>query len=110
MTDSLPFVTFDPVNRPGISNLLSIYSACTGESVESAAERFRDFAMKDFKSAVAEGVEGNIGVIRKEMERFARGGQEGFLREVSEKGVARARERARVVLEEVKEKVGLGPM
>ncbi|KAL7414468.1 hypothetical protein BDY24DRAFT_350149 [Mrakia frigida] len=112
LTDSLPFISFDPVSRPGVSNLLSIHSACTGENVDHAADRFRDFSMKEFKSAVAEGVEGKIGAVRREMERFGKrgGAEDAYLREVGERGARKARERAREVLEEVKEKVGLGAL
>lgn len=68
--------------------------------------------MKEFKSAVAEGVEGKIGGVRREMERFGKrgGAEDAYLREVGERGARKARERAREVLEEVKEKVGLGAL
>jgi tryptophanyl-tRNA synthetase len=40
VTDSGTEIAYDPVEKPGISNLLSIYSALTGDPVESVVARF----------------------------------------------------------------------
>jgi tryptophanyl-tRNA synthetase len=52
-TDSLRLVTFDP-ERPGITNLLTIYQALTGQSQEEIEEAFAGKGYGDFKAALIE--------------------------------------------------------
>ena len=35
------FISFDPVNRPGLSNLIQIYSAFSGEEIDNLVEDFQ---------------------------------------------------------------------
>ena len=41
-TDADRHITFDPVNRPEVSNLLMLISLCTGEEPEAIAEKIGD--------------------------------------------------------------------
>ncbi|CED84422.1 tryptophanyl-trna synthetase [Phaffia rhodozyma] len=116
ITDSLPGITFDPVCRPGVSNLLTILAACqstpTNEvSPAEIAGGYGNMSMKDFKLEVADAVESRIGPIRSELDRLMQNGLEGgeeYLRDVARKGAERAERRASVVLAQAKELVGLG--
>ncbi|WP_067900528.1 tryptophan--tRNA ligase [Nocardia vaccinii] len=54
VTDPGPAVEYDPENRPGLANLLTILAACTGEEPAAAAARFGGYA--DLKRAVADAV------------------------------------------------------
>ena len=54
VTDTGREVTFDEKAKPGISNLLTIYSALTGKSVSQAESDFAGKGYGDFKGAVAE--------------------------------------------------------
>ena len=56
VTDSGSEVKYDVDNKPGISNLLTIYSAMKDISIEEAEERFKDSRYGDFKKAVADAV------------------------------------------------------
>ena len=56
VTDSGCEVKFDMENKPGISNLLTIYSAMKDISIEEAEARFKDSKYGDFKKAVADAV------------------------------------------------------
>ena len=56
VTDSGCEVKFDMENKPGISNLLTIYSAMKDISIEEAEERFKDSRYGEFKKAVADAV------------------------------------------------------
>ncbi|KAI8444877.1 hypothetical protein BY996DRAFT_4599531 [Phakopsora pachyrhizi] len=49
VTDSIKFVTYNPINRPGISNLLDIYCSITGEE-ESLSKRFEWRMANELKS------------------------------------------------------------
>jgi len=49
VTDSLGTIKYDPVNRPGISNLMTIYSVISGQSFEKIEEMYKDNGYKEFK-------------------------------------------------------------
>jgi tryptophanyl-tRNA synthetase len=63
-TDSDGVVRFDTAEKPGISNLLTIFSVLTGESIPSLEDRFAGSGYGDFKKALAEVVTGTFGPIR----------------------------------------------
>jgi tryptophanyl-tRNA synthetase len=54
VTDSGTEVRFDEVEKPGVSNLLTIYAALTGESVDALVEKYAGRGYGDFKSDLAE--------------------------------------------------------
>ncbi len=56
VTDSGCEVKYDVENKPGISNLLTIYCAMKDISIEEAEERFKESRYGDFKKAVADAV------------------------------------------------------
>jgi tryptophanyl-tRNA synthetase len=53
-TDAGREVTFDEKEKPGISNLLTIHAALSGESIANLENQFAGKGYGDFKSAVAE--------------------------------------------------------
>jgi tryptophanyl-tRNA synthetase len=54
VTDTGKEVTFDLAEKPGISNLLTIHSALSGQSIDSLEKDFEGKGYGDFKGAVAE--------------------------------------------------------
>lgn len=137
VTDSILGITYDPKTRPGVSNLLTILAACEGrgDTPEKVAERvsavpqswavtaatplfphltlslllqYADWTWADFKSEVADSVEGVVAPIRTRLDALK--GEEAYLQQVSRQGQEKARERAGAVLSEVKRKVGLQPI
>ena len=54
VTDSDTRIVYDPANKPGISNLLTIMSALTNEPVDEIAARFDGQGYGTFKKAVAD--------------------------------------------------------
>ncbi len=53
-TDSEACIRFDEENKPGVSNLLSIYSVFTGVEIEDVVKRFEGGGYGDLKKALAE--------------------------------------------------------
>lgn len=112
VTDSQREITYDPVERPGVANLLTIWSACdtpgsdgrTRTPSELAAEA-REWGLGKLKATVGDVVVERLKGLREEYERLK--GDEGYLREVAEKGRAKAAERAAKTMEEVRKVVGL---
>jgi tryptophanyl-tRNA synthetase len=56
VTDSGREIIFDEINKPGVSNLLTILSALTGDEVAGLVERFRGHGYGELKAAVADEV------------------------------------------------------
>lgn len=56
VTDSEGIVKYDKENKPGISNLLTIYSSCTGESIEALEKKYEGKGYGDFKQGVANAI------------------------------------------------------
>ena len=104
VTDSGCEVKYDVENKPGISNLLTIYAALKDISIEEAEKEFVGARYGDFKKAVAD-------VVCAEMEEFQKRYQEILDNKSYEKvlkaGAERARKIANVTLNRVKKAVGL---
>ncbi len=105
VTDSEPEVRFDPVEKPGVSNLLSILGAATGRTPEELAEEYDQYG--PLKSDTADAV---VELLRPIQERIAElqkdPEQTAALLEV---GADKAREVASGVLERAKQQIGLLP-
>jgi tryptophanyl-tRNA synthetase len=63
-TDSEGSVRFDTENKPGISNLLTIYSVLSGSSIEALENEYAGRGYGDFKSGLADVVTETFGPIR----------------------------------------------
>lgn len=70
VTDSEAVVRFDEINKPGISNLISILSAITGEDIKNIENRFSGHGYGDFKKEVADAVCDLIDKIQKNYNHF----------------------------------------
>ncbi|MEK4199301.1 tryptophan--tRNA ligase [Cytobacillus sp. FSL K6-0265] len=53
VTDSDGIVAFDKENKPGVSNLLTIYSIFSGESIENIVNKYEGKGYGDFKGDLA---------------------------------------------------------
>lgn len=67
VTDSDGIIKFDPIHKPGISNLLSIMSCCTGRTIETLEQEFKGIGYGEFKQAVADSVVNLITPIQQNM-------------------------------------------
>lgn len=91
--------------KPGITNLLSIYSAFTGKSIEVAEKEFEGKGYGDFKLAVGEAVAEKTEPIRFEKNRLL--SDKAYLDEVMKCGAEKAERMAYKTLSKVYKKVGL---
>ncbi|MBR3840807.1 MAG: tryptophan--tRNA ligase [Erysipelotrichales bacterium] len=104
VTDSLAYVRFDPENQPGISNLLTIHSAISGESIDSIVARYEGKGYGEFKKEVAEVVCTEIQKLQDEYKRVI---ESGIIEKVLEDGANKAQRIARKKLNKVQRKLGL---
>ena len=103
-SDTENCVRYDPENKPGVANLMSIYSAVTGESYD---EIERDFAGKGygaFKPAVGDAVIETLRPIREEAARLT--ADKEYLKQIYTEGAQKAAYAARRTLRKVYKKVG----
>ena len=104
VTDCDACVKFDKENKPGISNLLSIYCAATGKTVAEAEVEFAGQGYGIFKPAVAESVIELLRPIREEAERLT--ADKAYLESVYKDGAQKASYLAEKTLRKVYKKVG----
>ena len=98
-------VYYDPEKKPGVANLMQIYSACTGKSFPEIEAEFDGKGYGVFKPAVGEAVVETLRPIREEAERIIR--DKAYLEKIYRDGAERASYVAARTLRKVYKKVGL---
>ncbi|HLQ72616.1 MAG TPA: tryptophan--tRNA ligase [Bacillota bacterium] len=104
VTDSEGIVTFDKENKPGVSNLLSIYASCTGESIDTIVNKYDGKGYGDFKAGVAQAV---ISLLEPIQERYYELIESDELDEILDAGAEKANETAQHTLLNAKRAMGL---
>lgn len=105
VTDSDGAIRYDPENKPGVSNLLSIYAAMAGVTPEQAAEELFGQGYGVLKEKVAEAVIEVLSPIQDEYRRLI--ADKAYIHDVLQKNAERAQALARRTLRKVYKKVGL---
>ena len=104
VTDCETAVKFDQTNKPGISNLLTIYCAATGKTMDEAEAEFAGQGYGVFKPAVGEAVVELFRPIREEADRIMK--DKAYLEGVYKTGAQRAQYLANKTLSKVQRKIG----
>ena len=104
-TDQYRNITYDPVNRPEVANLLSLISLCTGEEPESIAQRIGDGGGGMLKNILTEAMNEKLRPLRQERARLE--ADPAYIRQVLLDGSAKAREIGIKTLEEVRERMNM---
>ena len=104
-SDTENCVRFDQANKPGVSNLMNIYSAVTGKSFEEIEKEFAGCGYGVFKPAVGDAVIETLRPIREEATRLLN--DKAYLCSVYTEGAQKASFIARKTLRKVYKKVGL---
>ncbi|MBA3797978.1 MAG: tryptophan--tRNA ligase [Geodermatophilaceae bacterium] len=107
VTDTGREVTYDPDNKPGVSNLLAILSSLTGASLDDLATRYVGAGYGQLKIDVADVVEAAIGPIRIRTRELLADPAE--IDRVLAVGADRAGEVAAATLALAEERIGLLP-
>src|SRR5438309_1936941 len=104
-TDSLRLVTFDP-DRPGITNLLTIYQLLTGQSEQEIEAEFAGKGYGDFKAALTEQLVATLAPIQKRYNELM--SDIPTLEAILKQGADEVRPMAGATLQHVKDVVGVG--
>ena len=97
-------VRYDRENKPGVANLMNIYSTLTGKTFEEIEAEFAGKGYGVFKPAVGEVVIDAMRPIREEAERLIK--DKAYLEDVYRKGAEHASYVANKTLRKVYKKVG----
>jgi len=100
-TDNERVITYDPENRPAVSNLVSLVGLCTGETPEAVAERLGDGGGGALKGALTTALNDMLAPMRAKRAELAKDAKE-VVRSVLRRGNARANEVAERTLNEVR--------
>jgi len=103
-SDTENCVRFDPAAKPGVSNLMSIYSAVTGKSYEEIEQEFDGCGYGKFKPAVGDAVVECLRPIREEATRILT--DKAYLESVYKAGAEKASYVANKTLRKVYKKIG----
>ena len=104
VTDCDACVKYDVKNKPGISNLMQIYSVATGKSFDEIEKEFEGQGYGVFKPAVGDAVIEMMRPVREEAERIIK--DKAYLESVYKEGAQRAAYTANKTLRKVYKKVG----
>ena len=105
VTDSDGCVRFDRENKPGVSNLMTIYGTFTGKSMDEITAEFEGKGYGDFKMAVAEVTADALAPVQAEYGKIL--ADKAYVDEVLKSGAERASRLANRTVNKVYRKVGL---
>lgn len=105
VTDSDGIVKFDKENKPGVSNLLSIYSILNNESIEQIEARYEGKGYGEFKTDVAEVVVNALAPIQAKHKELM---ESDTLDEILDQGAEKANAVAHKMVKKMENAMGLG--
>ena len=103
-SDTENCVRFDPENKPGVANLMSIYSAVTGKTFAEIEAEFAGQGYGKFKPVVGDAVIEHLRPIREETQRLLK--DKAYLESVYRDGAQKASYVAEKTLRKVYKKIG----
>lgn len=108
LTDSITGVSFDPENRPGVSNLLGIMSYLDeeGRTAEELAQSCNSMDMRQFKAMVAGAISERLANTQERYNRIMHY-ETHYLDDIAIEGSGKARRQADKMMAEVRRVIGL---
>ena len=103
-SDTENCVRYAPEEKPGVANLMSIYSSVTGKSFPEIEKEFEGKGYGVFKPAVGEAVIETLRPVREEAERML--ADKAYLQQVYTEGAQKASNIARKTLRKVYKRIG----
>lgn len=105
ITDSGKMIKCDPKRKPGISNLLTIYSLLSGKPIKNLEKDFKGKGYQGFKKNLASLLINSLETFRKKRKELLT--REVYIREILNRGKNRAQTQAQATMQEIKTKMGL---
>jgi len=105
VTDRGKGIKYDLRKKPGISNLLTIYSLLSGKSIKELEKIFKNKGYAEFKKSLIKILINYLEPFRKKRKEIL--SREVYTKEILRQGARRAQAIASTTIEEVKKKMGL---
>jgi tryptophanyl-tRNA synthetase len=105
VTDSGNGIVYDPENKAGIANLITIFANIADRSADDLAAEYKDAKYSAFKKALAKAVIKKFAPFRKKKERIM--AKPNILQKIATRGAKAASLIANAKIAEIKKKVGL---
>ncbi|EIT84586.1 tryptophanyl-tRNA ligase [Fictibacillus macauensis ZFHKF-1] len=103
-TDSEGVVKYNKENKPGISNLLTIHSLCSNETIEALEKKYEGAGYGDFKEGVAQAIIDLLSPIQAKYKELMSSDE---LDSILDEGASRANRVANKMLNKVERAMGL---
>ena len=103
VTDSMGQIAYSE-EQPGVSNLLDIYSACSGKSIEESVKEFDGLGYGQLKTAVGEAVNAVLAPLQSEVARLTK--EKGYIDQMIRENAERASYYSLKTLRKVQHKIG----
>jgi len=104
VTDTVGIIHYDPINQPGIANLLTIHSTLSGVPIPELVKQFEGQGYGTFKKAVAEVVAKLLSDLQAKYQDIL---NQHILESVLAEGAQKAKVMAEAKLKLVESKIGL---
>jgi len=105
ITDPGKTIIYDPIKKPGISNLLTIFSLFSEKSIKELEKKFKSSGYEKFKKSLAELLINSLEPLRRKRKELL--SREVYVKEILERGRKQAQIIAQSTMQEVKKKMGL---
>jgi tryptophanyl-tRNA synthetase len=105
VTDSLAKINYDPINQPGLANLLTIFASITDRKIDEIVYEYKDSTYKDFKEDLAQVVVDCLIPIQEKYNELIKSQE---LQDLLDRGRDIASDFAFKKMRKCKKKIGLG--
>ncbi len=105
VTDPGRKINYNLQKKPGISNLLTIYSLFSGKSIKEIEKKFKGKGYAEFKKSLAKFLINSLEPFRQKRKELLK--REVYVKEILKQGKRKAQVIAQSTMQDVKKKMGL---
>jgi len=105
VTDTGKIIKYDLKKKPGVSNLLTIYSLLSGKTINDLEKKFKGKGYADLKKSLTEVTINYLEPFRKKKKELL--SREIYIQEILSRGAKRANSIAQSTMQDVRKKMGL---
>jgi tryptophanyl-tRNA synthetase len=105
VTDLGKSIKYDARKKPGISNLLTIYSLLSGKNIKDLEKKFKGKGYAEFKKSLVDIITNSLEPFRRKRKELLM--REVYIKEILNQGAKRARIIAQSTMENVRKNMGL---
>jgi len=105
VTDTGKVIKYDPKKKPGVSNLLMIYSLLSGKTIKELEKKFKGKGYAEFKKSLSDLLINSLEPFRRKRNELL--SREVYVKEILEQGAKRAQIIAQSTMQDIRKKMGL---